>query len=288
MEFRKEIITLPREFPFDLYDAKGHREGKPVLHFHDCLEINYIKEGSGLNIIEEKEYELLPGDFYVINNLERHMGVSDGTLVMQVLLFDPYLIGQFGALDYEYLSPFFERKVHFSNRINASNPMAPELLRILGEIEQEWAQQQEGFRLVIKALLMKLLAILYRHFKLNNELGGESLSFRKAYEKIRCVVEHINDNYRTRLTLDELAAIAHMNRTYLSTCFHQVMQISISDYIETLRIHEACRLLKTSTENITEVALASGYNQVPHFNKVFRRCMGRSPSEYRRGHPNKG
>ncbi len=285
MRFRKDIIHLPADFPFDLFVASGTPDAEPVLHFHDCLEINYILEGGGFNFIESKRYELVPGDFYIINNLEHHMASTDGSLKMLVIIFDPIFIWMHNPFDYEYLKPFFDRNIKFSNRISKDNKVTEELAAGLGTIEQEWRARQEGYRLVIKSVLMKLLAVLYRNCTLNDEIGSDRRQFQKSYDRIRGVIEHINRNLDKKLELEELARIAFMNRTYFSSYFKKVMKISMSDYIEALRVNKAMHLLKVTNSSITEIGLACGYNDISHFNRVFRRLNSISPNEYRHGKP---
>lgn len=282
MSFRKDIIPLQKDFPFSMFRTGGVVDSTPTLHFHDCLEINFIEGGKGVNVIENKKYDMLPGDFYVINNLEHHMGVSDGSLKMLVIVFDPVFVWKDNPMDYEYLRPFFNRSVFFSNRIRGDNRYYSELLQVIKKIDREWMLKEEGYRLVIKSLLMYLLAVLYRHFKLKDEMGDDVISFRKSYDRIRTAVEYINTNYSCDVTLEELSKIALMSRTYFSTYFKSIMNMSVSEYIESLRINNACRLLKTTGKNITEISIESGFNSLSYFNRAFKKLMSISPNEYRK------
>lgn len=108
-------------------------------------------------------------------------------------------------------------------------------------MEREYTNRQEGYKIIIKALLMELLALLYRHFKLESALGEDVKSFHKSYDRLRPVIDFINKNYTEELTLKSLSEVSLMNRTYFSTFFKKVMQITIWDYIENLRISRAYR-----------------------------------------------
>jgi AraC-like DNA-binding protein len=131
-------------------------------------------------------------------------------------------------------------------------------------------------------MLMNLLAILYRHFKLKDEIGEDARKFRKSYDRIRGVVEYINGNFTREISLDELARVALMNRTYLSSYFKDIMNMNISEYIEVLRTNYACRMLKTTQKTITEISFDSGFNSVSYFNRIFKRFMNVSPNEFRK------
>lgn len=282
MHFRRDLIPLPKDFAFDFFITYGRNAAvDPVLHFHDCLELNYIIEGTGTNYIENTEYILNPGDFYVINNLEHHMAVSNGNLKMKVIVFNPKLIWQNNSLDYDYLKSFYSRGMHFSNRVGKDNPLAPEILHIFGKIESEWNLKLEGYKMVIKALLMELLALLYRHFKASNSLDEDVLAFHRGYDRLRDVLQYINANPGKDFTLEELSSISLMNKTYFSAYFKKVMNVTVFEYIKNLRIDYACMLLKTTVSNITDIALECGFKSVTHFNRIFKEHTHFTPNEFR-------
>ena len=66
MLFRKEIIPLDARYPFDVFPTSGVPAEQAVLHFHDCLEIDFVRSGAGTNIIESRRYAMRPGEFYAI------------------------------------------------------------------------------------------------------------------------------------------------------------------------------------------------------------------------------
>lgn len=280
MSFIKDVTLLSEKFPFDMFFATGEMLNPPVLHFHDFLEINFIEGGSGINIIGDKKYVITPGDFYIINNLERHIGVSDGTLKIMVIVFNPTFIFQNNPLDFGYLKSFFNRGVHFSNKVDKNDEYYDELESIKSKLYKEWNNKNEGYRLIIKALLMNLLAILYRHFKANDEILDESPAV-KSYERINLVLDYINLNFTKELQLDELAHIAFMSRTYFSTCFKASMNMNIAKYIDLLRINRACMYLKTTNKSVTIIAYEIGFNSISYFNKVFKKYMKLTPTRYR-------
>jgi AraC-like DNA-binding protein len=277
----KDIIALTPEFPFNMFTSGGAADKSFKLHFHDCLELNYIYSGGGINLIENKEYPLIPGDFYIINNLEHHYAYSDGSLKMLVIVFDPEFIWKNTPMDYDYLKPFFNRSLCFSNRITRNELCYDELTSILKKLEKEWAERKEGYRLLIKAQLMNLLAILYRHLSCNGEIGEDIKAFSNSYERLRKVIEYINTHYTSSISLEELAKVALMNRTYFSSYFKNVMKVNVSDYIEKLRVENICRLLRTTSKSITEINVESGLNSFSHFDRVFKKHLNLTPYEYR-------
>jgi AraC-like DNA-binding protein len=281
MEYRKETIVLPAAFPFDMFDAGGQSEPRPVLHVHDCLELNYIAAGRGQNRIEGRVYELRAGDIYIINNLDRHMGSSDGSLLMKVIIFNPNLIWQGGSIDFDYLRPFFQRGVRFANLIPRELPQNAELVRLFGRLEQEWRQRENGYQLFIKALLMEILAILYRHFRSTEPPGADARDFHEAFDRIRGAVDYIHEHFDNDLGLKLLANRVHMNGSYFSTYFKQTMGTNVAAYIQRVRVDLASLLLATTTASVTDICYRTGFASLPHFNRVFKKLRGMTPKEWR-------
>jgi two-component system response regulator YesN len=73
----------------------------------------------------------------------------------------------------------------------------------------------------------------------------------------------------------------YLNPSYLSRLFKKETGQSLSDYIGQVRMEEARRLLSQTNMKIVQVAEESGYRNVSHFAKMFKRMTGVTPQEYR-------
>lgn len=283
MEHITQSIELESaQFPFRIFEAYGMSEENAYLHNHDCLEINYVVDGTGTYLIGENEYPIQKGDLFLMNNCEYHIALRKDGLVLKVIVFNPDMIWQNNsAFDYKYLQTFFEWKTSFKHRFPAENKMVEQIAGIFGEIEEEWTQKQEGYRLMIKALLLQMLSLLYRGFALSEENSQKVLQFQVDYNKIVDAVVYIDEHYQSHISLSFLSELTHLSPNYFSTLFHQVMSVSVSGYINQKRISHACLLLKTTGLNVTEIAFQSGFNSVSHFNKVFKSLEQLSPKQYR-------
>lgn len=87
---------------------------------------------------------------------------------------------------------------------------------------------------------------------------------------------HLNDD----LSLRNLAERFNINRTYLSTLFHQEMGTTLTDYINRLLIEYAAELLCHSQFTITDISLEVGFSDVSYFTRVFKKIMGQTPAQY--------
>lgn len=97
------------------------------------------------------------------------------------------------------------------------------------------------------------------------------------------VKQYIHANYRSNITLEELARHALLSSSYLSHAFSETCRISITEYLKTIRVRKAQALLKSSDKTVTEVAASVGYADPNYFARVFKGTTGKSPQQYRKG-----
>lgn len=103
-------------------------------------------------------------------------------------------------------------------------------------------------------------------------------------EKNICMnaVEYLHNYYFTDIDFTELAAKLSLSYSYLSRIFKSNMNITLTDYLNTYRIEQSCRLLETTDEKLDSIALKVGYNNSQSFQRFFKKYKGITPTEYRK------
>ena len=96
------------------------------------------------------------------------------------------------------------------------------------------------------------------------------------------VVQYIRSNYNSELRLEQLAAIFGYNRAYLGKVFHQYTGENFNNYLDSIRITEAKRLLEMDEYKVYEVAEMVGYTNINYFHNKFKKYVGVSPLSYKR------
>ena len=94
------------------------------------------------------------------------------------------------------------------------------------------------------------------------------------------VVEYVQENYRSSLSVKELADYAHVSESYLSRLMSSHIGIPPMKYVNTIRIENAKQALKSDTP-IAQIAALVGFMEQKYFSTVFKRETGLTPSEYR-------
>jgi AraC-like DNA-binding protein/quercetin dioxygenase-like cupin family protein len=100
------------------------------------------------------------------------------------------------------------------------------------------------------------------------------------------LVERINSyigmNFRSDVSLNGLAEIFYISPNYLSAIFNEKNEMSLTDYVNRLRVEEAKKLLRESGLKVSEISRKVGYSRLSYFGSIFRRLEGCTPKEYRK------
>lgn len=109
-----------------------------------------------------------------------------------------------------------------------------------------------------------------------------------VHKTIQELMEYIQNNYASDLSLNSLAQMAHISPVYLSTLFKEETGISYIKYVTELRLNKAKELLRSGEFLVTEVSEKVGYHNYRYFCDMFKKSTGMTPNEYkgtvRRGH----
>jgi len=95
-------------------------------------------------------------------------------------------------------------------------------------------------------------------------------------------LEYIDKNYRHPISLDDICSIAHLSRGYLCRVFKKETGRSVFDYLINRRLQFATNELRSSQSKVIAIALEAGFGDLTYFNRIFKKRLGCSPSEYRK------
>ncbi|MDQ8737253.1 response regulator [Paenibacillus sp. LHD-38] len=102
---------------------------------------------------------------------------------------------------------------------------------------------------------------------------------------IERVIRHIDSLSVPDLAMTEAAAMVHLNASYFCKLFKQQTGINYTDYMTSIRMKEATRLLEKTSLRISEIAERLGYTDLAYFSNTFKKSVKVTPSEYRKMKP---
>lgn len=103
----------------------------------------------------------------------------------------------------------------------------------------------------------------------------------KNKQRLQDVYKYIVENYHRKITLEEIASYASMNKTAFCLFFKKATGESFVAYLNVFRLQMACTMLTRSSKNISEICYAVGFTDIPYFNRAFKQRYGVSPTQYR-------
>ena len=115
---------------------------------------------------------------------------------------------------------------------------------------------------------------------LNTEIPPSTIT-RNHHHKIQRAISYIDDNYHTDISRSAVAGQAGLSASHFSRMFRKVTGVSYQEYVNSKRITKAMKLLCTSPQSITEIAISLGFADTTGFGRIFKKLTGHTPSAYR-------
>lgn len=95
------------------------------------------------------------------------------------------------------------------------------------------------------------------------------------------IIEYLNNNINKEITIDELSTLFYFNKTYIMKKFKKELNISIHEYINTIRIYNSLPYFKEDNY-ILNIAFRNGFNSLEYYSEIFKKNMGVSPNIYKK------
>ena len=96
------------------------------------------------------------------------------------------------------------------------------------------------------------------------------------------VILYMQSNMSENITVEELADLIYVSKSYLSRYFKQETGMSLIEYLRMMRINTAKKLLVSTNSSVEVISSIIGYNSSKYFCRAFRKCTGMSPTEYKK------
>lgn len=99
---------------------------------------------------------------------------------------------------------------------------------------------------------------------------------------VRLAFVYVEENYAKQIHLEDVAAYVDLNPVYFSNVFKKETGENFTDYLTNYRMKIAKELLRGTNDSICEISEKTGYQDTRYFSKLFKKCVGIKPSEYRK------
>ena len=280
-----EEAPIPYELPepenhsFFFIDQRVTPEVEAKLHRHDAWELYYVVKGSGNRMAGDTLLPFAEGTVALIppNMLHRWE-------------YTPESVGEDGKV--RYLMAAFSHTLvencmnvfaEVRNRLRGIAFPADAIVfgnessRLLQEILVRMNGMDEMGRL---SLMIRLLPLIFT--STDHSFAGRPMRIERDVRRIQKIAGYVMAYYNRDITLDEIALEVGMNRSAFCTYFKKHKGMTFSQFVTQYRLRTACELLKHSQKSVSEICYLVGFNDLPHFTRVFTKELGCSPSKYRK------
>lgn len=268
-------------FPVTVFLKSCENTGEQFSnHWHNHLEFLYVKSGKGIFGCDHVTYPVEPGDLIVVNSGELHYGCSmSNTFSYYCIIVDPLVLQSslLDICDLKYIGPITQNLILFHNRIEKDIAV----LNCINSIISEYENGKIGYELSIKSCINQMLVLLIREHVKKMLSPSEQDGRRREIERLSVVFKYIETNYTEKIIGSELARMINVSLYHFSRIFKKMTSMTITEYINIVRIRRAAYLLCSSNLNISEIALSVGFNDLNYFSRQYKKQLGVSPSQFR-------
>ena len=272
-------------FPFMIHqlETDGSLRERVPCHWHEEIEILMVTRGSAQIAVDERSYRIKEGDIIFIGSNSLHSVKEElgAPFYFWAIDFQQAFLNSFvnDVVQQQYIDSVKNHKVIFQEYLSPTEQWERKIQTLLKEIQGVFTQKIQGYELLIKAKLYEIWYLYYAHAEQENREAVEH-----SYDKVavaKAVIAYIQEHYNSSISLVELSGAFHVSEGHLCRLFKTVTKMSVIEYINFYRISISAKLLGETRREIGEVAGLVGFNNISYFNKVFRKYMQITPSEFR-------
>lgn len=248
-------------------------------HQHNAFELTLILHGSGTRIIGDCIASYLPGDLIFIGPFLPHVWrdhcKEPGLGVKSITI---KLSDQFPVKSFFDLAEMKQIKMLLQQQVSRGILLQGKLQKKIKSKIINLLQQTPAKQLLIILDILQCIAestefstLASEGFIANKSIDSSKLSTISAY-----IFNHLCEP----ILLEDLAALVNMHPSAVGRYFKKNTGYSPVDYINQIRIGYVCRLIINENRSISGACFEAGFNNLSHFNRVFRKIKGVSPTEY--------
>ncbi len=234
-------------------------------HYHNLFEIYFITKGTCTYFIDNKVYDLIPGDIVLIPEGVMHdtkykSAKHSRMLINCSLRYIPSSLG-----------PAINNMLYLYRNPN----LYDDIYKIFTDIEKEYNKPDEITDDIFVCYVNLLFFTLVRNENFCKKLKSNS-------DFVQNALEYVQNNFNDDISLTSVAQIFNVSPEHLSRTFKKQTGFGFNKYLTLLRLKEAETLLKETTLPINEIASRSGFSDGNYFSLIFKKFHGLSPKEVRR------
>lgn len=290
--FMRHKDFMDVRFLFKMLVLGGHELNKN-WHAHDYYQLVYVSKGACMHHLSGKRYAVGKGDLIIIPPHAAHKYSTIEKQLVEIAQFD--LVPEFvegtpddvfgpanlpsGMPTLRDLQAAMETNITKLS-INAGAQVTLESL--IDGIRREYNEREIGYQSMIRADIIKMIVWINREARRIVKQQMSCTVLNRRDRRLQETIRYINEHYDEELKLEDMARMADLAPGYFSFLFKQATGKSFVEYTNYLRIHKSMQMIRDSDMKIIDIFMSVGFNHIGHFNRMFRKITGVTPSQFRK------
>lgn len=282
MNDNNDVLNIKRGYlkeDFIFFHLKEKKQIEFEFHYHDFNKIVIFISGKVTYLIEGKAYELKPWDILFVSSNEVHKPLIDPeeTYERIVIWINSKFLEKHNTEDNNLMTCFELASSQKCSLLRLSPELLISIKNTMSQLEAAYKDTEFGNYVLKNALFLQVMVYLNR-LALRSENNSRNSDI-KYDENIDAILNYINTNLNSNLSLDKLSDKFYMSKYYLMHKFKKYTGYTIYNYIMQKRIIMANNLIKGG-KPITEACFECGFGDYSSFLKAFKKIFGTSPKQY--------
>ena len=258
-----------------------HSENQLSLHQQNSWELSYIITGRGVRVIGDTIEPFTEGEVILIPPLIPHCWSFDETVHDNE--------GKIENITVAFSNKLLEGLSRLFNELDEVISVVRQNENAISFTGETLVGLQDNMRYMVLqskadriSILIKLLNLIASSESAN--IVGRPVNEDRKTRKIQNIYLYVMNNYPNPITLDEVAGFAGMERASFCVFFKKMTGKSFFAFLTAYRIDSSCQMLKNTSLSIAEICIASGFRDIPYYNRVFKKIKTITPTEYRKNY----
>ena len=264
MEIENRRVRFDKDLKIEAYHFKGIMQKFPN-HFHEYYVVGFVESGRRLLMCKKKKHTINKGDLLIFNPLDNHAceQIDDKTLDWRCFNIGGdvmrYMVSEITGKS--YLPQFVTNVVCRSEVVHVLKDLHEMVMSEIKDFGKE-----ETFYFLIEQLI-------------SNHTRDAVEEIGEISNEIQEACDYMEVNYIEAITLSDLSRVSGLNKYTLIRNFTKQRGITPYQYLSTIRINKAKKLLEIGISPI-DAAHQSGFTDQSHFTRFFKNFIGLTPKQY--------
>lgn len=240
------------------------------FHYHNAYELYFLEEGYHNILINNSIFDVTIYDVALCKPNIFHKSLHNQGCARTCIYFtERFLHLHFTELSIKALLSCFEKEI-----ISLNKEVFPKIKKIMLLLEKEKITDSNNRIFIYLADILNILN--------DNKMSQRVEPIPSPYTNFVPILSYINENYNKINNIEEISDKFYISKFYLCHIFKEATGLTLIQYLNKIKIQNACNMLIDTDLSVLDISIACGFNSSMYFCKTFKQALSVTPSEFRK------